>query len=622
MRDGRVERTAVSDVCFNRCCDVLVCGLGTAGAVALILSEQNGLNALGVELLGCMGGTASIGGVQSPYFDTPGGRYLAIEDEVTAYRAHHTHNALESRKLIYESIALEHGAKLMYETCICGVYMEGSTVVGVRALAPEGMVNIACRVLMDCTGDACIARMAGCATEFGRALDGCTQPYSMVSYMRSEDGTVVRTTNVDFGRVDQRDDGQLSRALIFSRAYEMAEDRQGMRFMLHMPLIGVREGQRIVAEDTVRVEDIFAGRYTDTPVFYAYADLDKHGWDVAFDGEALGDWAIGANLGAYNLTIPVPFGALIPRGVDGMLVPCRALGVDRDTASCVRMLTDMRRAAEAAADMAMLAIREGCRLKDIPYAELRGRLIASGCLKREYECNCRIDGYRDTEGRLLPGIDVRFTDDPAQLEQGLATLCPGQAIWSAKLMGARARDALRELLTSEDDTTRRHAALALAMTGDTGSVDILRSMVAERDGVMLKDCRKHNQQRGCMAIYLLGRLADAGVADTLIDIITDRHEPERPAYNVEFAMGTRYRIDCFRNEYFQFMTNAVMALIRIGDAHAELRGMIAEAFHAAFDDGSYYDRITTRPRMSSEGCMTLNIRAVSLAAAARWQQSK
>lgn len=122
----------------------------------------------------------------------------------------------------------------------------------------------------------------------------------------------------------------------------MPEDRAGT-FVAHMPLIGVREGRRIIAEETVRLEDVFAETVTDTPMFYSYSDLDKHGWDTAFDGETLGDWTVGANLGAYNLTVPMPFRALIPKGYDGLLCACRAFGVDRNISSLSRMILDMKK---------------------------------------------------------------------------------------------------------------------------------------------------------------------------------------------------------------------------------------------------------------------------------------
>lgn len=615
VRDGQVVRREAGAVSFDKSYDVIISGVGTAGAQAIIMTAENGQSVLGIEAFNCVGGTATVGGIAGHYFDTPGGRYMAIDEAAEVYRKAHACNKLESRKLIYEKLALDAGAELLFESSVCGVYLEDNTVVGVKVVTPNGIVNVASKVLMDCTGDAYTAHMAGCASEFGREIDGLTQPYSMVSYSHSAKG--IQSSNVDFGRVDQRDDKGLSEALIFSRAYEMSEERADRRFVLHMPLIGVREGRRIIAEEMVRSTELFADKVTNEPICFSYADLDKHGWDIAFDGETLGDWSIGANLGAYNITIPVTYKSLIPKDIDGILVPCRALGVDRDIASCVRMLPDMKKIAEAGADMAMLAIKHNCRLRDIPYAELQARLVASHCLDRTHEADYRVDGSRDVYGNPLTPHDVHFMTDPAQLEPVLATLTPGEAIWSAKRMGAKTIDTLKPLLRSEDENTRKHAAFALAIVGDASGVEVLREMVKERDGLMLNDCRKHNQQRGCMAIYHLGRLGDAEITDTLIELITDADEVKRDVYHRE-VLGTRYKILNFNNEFFQFVSNAVVALIRIADQHPELQAKVAAAFKTAFDDDTYYERITTRPKMSSEGGMALNIKNVAYTAAKRW----
>ena len=66
------------------------------------------------------------------------------------------------------------------------------------------------------------------------------------------------------------------------------------------------------------------------------------------------------------------------------------------------------------------------------------------------------------------------------------------------------------------------------------------------------------------------------------------------------------------------MSLAVMSLIRIGDAHADLRPRIAKAFADAFETDTYYDRITTRPRQSSEGNMVQAIKNVAFAAIKKW----
>jgi len=616
LRNGEIVKTEVGSVAFDKAYDVIVSGLGTAGAHAAAFAAENGLSVLGVESFNCVGGTQTIGGIQGHYFGCPGGRYVAMDEKIVEFKEARTRNRLESQKIIQEKIIIDSGAEILYESSIIGVYMEDNTVVGAKIITPDGIIHVASKVMMDCTGDAYTAHMAGCKSEYGRKFDGLTQPYSMVSSARM--GVGVRTTNCDFGRVDQRDDKGLSEALIFSRAYEMKEERGDSKFMIHMPLIGVREGRRIVSEQTVTVDGLFADEKTTQPAFYSYADLDKHGWDIAFDGPSLGDWSIGANLGAYNVTVPVPYKIIVPVEIDGIIVPCRALGVDRDIASCVRMVPDMKKVAELGADLAMFAVKNNCKLREVEYEPIRDRMLASGNLDYSFDRGYRIDGWRNWDGNPLVKEDVTFMDDPAQLEARLATDTPGQAIWSAKRMGTKANETLKGLLASNDENTRKHAAFALAITGDDSGVEVLRAMAAERDSFMLHDCRKHNQQRGCMAIYHLGRLGDAEITDTLIEIISDPDEVKKPTYNKDFAMGTRYKMEDFNNEFFQFVTNAVVALIRIGDAHPELQTKIAAAFKAALEDDAYYERITTRPKMSSEGGMAIQIKNVAYTAAARW----
>lgn len=616
LRNGEIVKTTVEALPQFTEYDVIISGLGTAGSFATLFSAQNGLRVLGIESFNCVGGTMTIGGVQGHYFGCPGGRYVEIDDLVTEYTEAHTRCRLESNKIVLEKKILESGADILYESSIIGVYKEYNTVVGVRAITPDGIRDFKCKVLMDCTGDAHTAHMAGCKTRYGREIDGLTQTYSMVATIRK--GSDVVTTNCDFGRVDQRDDKNLSEALIFSRANELRDTQKDERFMLHMPLIGVREGRSIVAEENIDLEEFFADETTSEPAFFSYADLDVHGWDSVFNGMPYSDWDFGANLGAYNVTVPVPYKSIIPIEIDGIIVPCRALGVDRVVAGCIRMVPSMKKIAETGADMALLAIRNNCKLREIPYEELRKSLLASGCLDYAYDRGYRVDGWIDCDGNPLVQRNVTFMTDPAQLEARLATLKPGEAIWSARRMGTKANETLKGLLNSENENTRKHAAFALAITGDDSGIEILRDMARERDGKMLKDCRKHNRQRGFMAIYLLGKLKDAEIVDTLIDIITNEDELKRPAYIPLFPPGARYTVSGFNNQYFQFIINSVVALIRIGDEHPNLQSKIASAFKTAFEDDTYYDRITTRQKMSAEGVIVINIKTVAYAAAARW----
>jgi len=592
--------------------DVIVCGMGTAGSLAALFASENGLSVLGVEQFTCVGGTHTAGGIGRHYFGHSGGRYEASERQVSEFAARYTCTTPESRKLVLEQMLLENGVTLFYESTVCGVYLEGCTVVGLRVLTEQGFADYKAKLVMDCTAEATVAVMAGCETECGRSSDGQMQPYSIV--FLTHDGERYGYTNADFGRVDQTDEEAFSKAILFARSYPIQEKHAGKELLRQMPLPGFREGRRILAEEGVTVEGLFAERQTQTPAFYSYADLDKHGWDTAFDGEALGDWAVGANLGAYNVTVAVPYRAILPKGYEGILVPCRALGVDRDVSGCVRMIPDMKKTAETAAEWATLSIRQNKPLREVSYGELKEKLLLSGCLNPDDNRGVVIDHKK---GSGIPPKQVIWCTDPAKLEEGLKSDTPGQAIWSAGRIGNTALPYLRKLLKSADENTAKHAAFALAMLKNNEGVGLLRQTVTERDGVLLQDCRKNNNLRGCMAIYWLGRLADRAVTEELIGLICDPDEQRHAVYHSDILL-TRYKIADFDGVYFQFISHAVMALVRIGNAHPDLREQISKGFRTAFSTEDYYHRITQRPKESSEGNAALTIKKIAYAAIEKW----
>ena len=84
--DGIVTRTPVDNIEFQANYDVIISGLGTAGAHAAIMSAQNGLKVLGIEILGCLGGTMTMCGIGWHYFGCPGGRYEKIDEEVVEFQ--------------------------------------------------------------------------------------------------------------------------------------------------------------------------------------------------------------------------------------------------------------------------------------------------------------------------------------------------------------------------------------------------------------------------------------------------------------------------------------------------------------------------------------------------------
>lgn len=90
-------------------------------------------------------------------------------------------------------------------------------------------------------------------------------------------------------------------------------------------------------------------------------------------------------------------------------------------------------------------------MRDVPYEQLREKLLQSGCLDEHYNRGYRIDGIKNWDGTPLVKQDVCWIIDPTKLEYGLRTETPGQAIWSAKRMGSEALPTLRQYLTTADE---------------------------------------------------------------------------------------------------------------------------------------------------------------------------
>ena len=125
-----------------------------------------------------------------------------------------------------------------------------------------------------------------------------------------------------------------------------------------------------------------------------------------------------------------------------------------------------------------------------------------------------------------------------------------------------------------------------------------------------------------MAIYWLGRLRDREITEELIRLICDPDETKKDVYCQSEVQNVNGKMSEHNEVYFQFMSQSVMALVRIGDVHEDLREQIEQAFIRAFSSDEYYWRITQKPRMSSEGNMVQTIKTVAFSAVDRWHGIK
>ncbi|MFC4777018.1 FAD-dependent oxidoreductase [Paenibacillus sp. GCM10023252] len=560
--------------------DVIVAGLGTAGAIAAIMAARKGMRVLGIDRMHGLGGTGTLGGVLGYYFGQRGGLFEEVDDEVKRMLGEEhflpcTWLHGDVKMMVLEKYALETGVELALESTVFEVLREGSQVEGIRYIGPDGIHTAYAKLVIDCTGDAEVSVMAGSAVERGRASDGQAQPFSNVALTLK--GGRVEFTYTDCGYIQQESGADYTRAVVDSslmpfHLWDTYTDQP--RLLKTAPLLGIREGRFVQGEEKVTFSSYLNDEYTNRPLFYAYSNLDNHSKDVAFESRLQIEWSVAASLWGLNFAVPIPAGALIPKGVDGLLVAGRCLSIDHDMSPCVRMKRDMQKSGEAAGLLAAESILRGIHPREVPYEVLEQQLTESGCLDRNIAQFKEAVGHDDSKN-----TPKQWLTHAAEIRAGLSGDKPGIAIWSARRLAARTEgngqsesmlNRLKEWVNQqEDEQLRRNSALALGLAGSEAALPVLRQMVRERDPYMPRTSRKYNSVRGYAALYLLGSLKDKESAAMIIELLQDPASFVFDSKDVEFIANNE-------EYYFQYVSMGVIALEQIGDAHPDIRPVITE----------------------------------------------
>lgn len=604
LQDGHLLECPAEEQVFEQHYQLIVAGAGTAGSYAILAAAAMGVTVLGIDRNGGIGGMGTYGYVSGYYYGAAGGLHVAVDQEAEQLKDELFIDTVEAKRYLLEKKSLAAGARLLLEARLCGVYLEDSAVCGVSVLAEGRIRHYSCTVAIDATADGDLCRLVGCAMESGRQSDGKMRPFTSVQVWLTADGQIART-NHDSGYADQYDVRALSRAILQAHASQLlAEFRSDKGKILFLaPMIGIREGRRIMAEYQLTMPAILNGELAPDPLFYAYADFDKHGKDNALESEVLCDWYVACNLSTVCVAVPVPAASLIPRGCRSLIVAGRHLGVDHDTASLIRMKRDMHRCGESAGVLAALAIRQDVQPLDVPYADIKAHLMRSGCLDAAHAVGRRFD---DRDRRC----SVDLLSDPAEIRRELASERPGIALFSCQRSGDAIRPSLRAWLAAGDPLLAGNSAIALALLGDPASLPVLRRLIQHRDSFFFKDCRRTNQLRSAIAIYLVGKLGDIDSLPLLEEILCFEQEGEKALYRD--IQETSYQFNPTKNfnaVYFQIVSHAAIAVLRISECHPDTEPRGRDILARAFGDDRHIRLTTTMPAGTYEYSQMDNIRA-------------
>jgi glycine/D-amino acid oxidase-like deaminating enzyme len=409
--------------------DVLVAGGGPAGCAAAIAARRRGLSVLLVESASALGGTAT-GGQVAHWLGgrTPGGRWVvggifrelaegAVADgcallpsmpEGTTYQPYawlpwFIHGVpLDPYRLVpfLERKLAAEGVRFRYETRVVGVESENGRIARVVTHSKEGFAARPVRCVIDATGDADVAALAGCPVHVGRDGDHLMTPASLTFHLSHVDHAVLQETiektrspkfreliaslrstgewpfpydifisvkgladdeaminTIRLVGVDGLDADSRTRAYVDGRreALQLLDIFRRhfpgfaqARIKSIAPLLGVRETRRIAGAFTLGVADLAAGtEFPDTIGFSMY------GWDLPDPKrpsvQPLVDESGGGfvNKAKKGLATPIPFRVMVPQGCANLLCPGRAISVERDVLGPLRVMAPCMAMGEA-----------------------------------------------------------------------------------------------------------------------------------------------------------------------------------------------------------------------------------------------------------------------------------
>ena len=421
-------------------CDVLVVGGGTGGAAAAISAARAGADTICVETLDILGGVCTAGYIGTYWFGNRVGFTSEMDQGVYHMGDHPSYNfergqtnSQWKREWLLEQA--DHArARLYFETMTIGAAIEGNRVCGAVVSGPCGTAVIRAKALVDATGNADLAAAAGAETAplvtDEVAVQGAGLPEIALnsSYANSDYTFICDSDVVDATRAFTMSHGK------FRDAFDGAQ------------ILDTRERRRIIGDIVLQPQDFFANRMYDDTINIAMSNFDTHGF-------ILHPMFMLKPTEHQPYYAKVPYRALLPRNLEGVLVTGLGVSAHRDCMPLIRMQPDVQNQGYAAGLACAMAAASGVPLRKINMKELQKKLIAENILPES------VLTEHDAIGSIAP--------DDSHYE--LASIFLDEA------------KALPELRKQFTEHPTLHTAHILAFLGDSSGKELLCEAIASRD---------------------------------------------------------------------------------------------------------------------------------------------
>jgi ribulose 1,5-bisphosphate synthetase/thiazole synthase len=301
------------------------------------------------------------------------------------------------------------GAKYFVHVRAVDTVVEGDRVTGVVIGTKRGLMTLRAKVVVDCTGDADVAYYAGAETmmdpkelmpvtlglaltnidtskvqaeEILSAIQRGKAKYPLITsgfmemlpIANSHSWWINHAGTSDLGRVDATDPVERTMAECFSRRQALQMVRalresdnpalSSIEWVAAGPQVGVRETRRVKGVYILTEQDALAGRIFE----------DTIAWRAGFVDQ-------GGIKGIENFRMKihdVPYRALLPEKVDGLLVGGRCISTTHVGAGAGKAMGNCMATGHAAGVAAALSARKGIMPRELKISEVQARLRADG----------------------------------------------------------------------------------------------------------------------------------------------------------------------------------------------------------------------------------------------------
>lgn len=402
--------------------DVVVIGGGTAGVSAAIQAGRAGVRTLLVEKNAMLGGTMTVGGVNAPaqFFawgqQITGGIGWELVRRTLEETGHPVPTPESSRdtikprhvtmdKVIFSALCdqavVDANVDLLFHAMLASAtFVDDMWILDICTKA--GLRRTSANVLIDTTGDANVASLAGCEIVRPAVVQPATLKLSCSGYdidaldfaalKASSEAAVengeLKTTDISWNNAGPeyflRAHGGYSNHIRAphaetseGRSNAEIEARQSVlrlhRFFRRQPNlerfqvdwicseVGIRETVTIKGKKTVKVEDYEAGKLYSDALCYACYPIDEH------LNDGLGVHV--RRLKPYVLPT-IPRGAMLPMDSRFLIVAGRCVSSDREANSALRVECPCMAMGQAAGAMAVLSVQTGLDPEELPMNDI------------------------------------------------------------------------------------------------------------------------------------------------------------------------------------------------------------------------------------------------------------